>query len=435
MIDIKRLAKESHKANSYFQSYKKQMENRGFNTEELHTLIQLYQKQNQAITQMENHRALQNKVSKDIADKKRKKENCETQIEEMQELGRKIKEEKEKVEEIKEQLQKQLLELPNNIHSSVPTGKSEKDNLLVRTWGHKRAFSFSPKEHWELAENLGLIDFARAAKVTGSRFSFLQREGAQMKRALIQFMMDLHSQEGKYIEILPPYLVHTKSMIGTGQFPKFTEDVFHIQNYPYHLIPTAEVPVTNYYANEILSESDLPQCFVAFSPCFRSEAGSHGKDTKGIFRQHQFHKVELMTFSHPNQSYAEHEQLTQDAEKVLQILELPYQVVNKCTADLTFGAAKCYDLEVWLPGVHLYREISSCSNFEDFQARRAHIRFRDKNKKVHFVHTLNGSALAIGRTLIAILENYQNEDGSITIPKALQPYMHNKKVLKKEKKD
>ena len=433
MIDIKLLAKGTQEPGSYFQLYKKQMKSRGMNSEILHAVLELYKKQNQAITQMEQQKALQNKVSRDIAIKKGKKENCQDQIQEMQELGRKVKEQKEQVEEIKQELQKQLLELPNKVHSTVPLGSSEEQNVLVRKWGEVKAFSFSPKEHWDLAEDLEIVNFVRAAKVTGSRFTFLQGAGAQMERALLQFMMDFHGQKGKYREMLPPYLVHTRSMVGTGQFPKFKEDVFHIQGYPYHLIPTAEVPITNYYADEILKEQDLPQRFVAFSPCFRSEAGSHGKDTRGIFRQHQFHKVELMTFCHPDTSYEEHETLTRDAEKTLQALNLPYQVVNKCTTDLTFGAAKCYDLEVWLPGIQCYREISSCSNFEDFQARRAHIRFRDGNRKIYFVHTLNGSGLAIGRTLIAILENYQNEDGSVTVPEVLQPYMRNKKILHKKK--
>ncbi|MCB0367946.1 MAG: serine--tRNA ligase, partial [Bdellovibrionales bacterium] len=276
---------------------------------------------------------------------------------------------------------------------------------------------------WELGEKLNIIDFERAGKVTGARFAFLKGAGARLERALIQFMMDLHSQKHGYMEMIPPFIVNSPSLLGTAQLPKFKEDLFHLDGYDYFLIPTAEVPVTNYYAGEILSESDLPQKFCAYSPCFRSEAGSHGRDTKGLIRQHQFNKVELMVFAHPDKSDEMHEALTSHAEEVLRQLELPYRRMLLCTGDMGFGSAKTYDLEVWLPGQSEYREISSCSNFEDFQARRANIRFKSQGGKPQFVHTLNGSGLAVGRTLIAILENYQTEEGSIKVPKVLSPYM------------
>jgi seryl-tRNA synthetase len=296
----------------------------------------------------------------------------------------------------------------------------------------KRTFSFKPKEHFELGEKLGILDFERGGKVAGARFTFLKGAAAQLERALIQFKMDLHSREHGYEEMIPPFIVNSQSFVGTGQFPKFKDDVFHLAGTDYHLIPTAEVPVTNFYAEEILKETDLPIKFVAYSPCFRSEAGSYGKDTRGLIRQHQFNKVELVMFCHPEKSYEMHDQLTGHAEKVLQLLELPYRVMSLCSKDIGFGAAKCHDLEVWLPGQNAYREISSCSNFEDFQARRANIRFKgnDPKSKTQFVHTLNGSGLAIGRTLIAILENYQQEDGTIQIPKALAPYMGGLSVIK-----
>jgi seryl-tRNA synthetase len=309
------------------------------------------------------------------------------------------------------------------LNASVPVGDSDADNKIIHTWGEPRKFSFKAKEHWEIGEKLGVIDFERAGKVTGARFAFLKKGGARLERALMNFMLDLHTGEHGYTEMLPPFIVNYDSFRGTGQFPKFKQDVFHLTGFDYALIPTAEVPVTNYYREEILDEADLPQSFAAYSPCFRSEAGSYGKDTKGLIRQHQFEKVELMKFAHPSNSYEEHEKLTANAEEVLKRLELPFQRVALCSGDIGFGAAKCYDLNVWLPGQNAYREISSCSNFEDFQARRANIRFKAKGGKPQFVHTLNGSGLAIGRTLIAILENYQNEDGTVQVPKALVPYM------------
>jgi seryl-tRNA synthetase len=316
-----------------------------------------------------------------------------------------------------------LMTLPNKTHASVPVGKSGDDNVQVKMVGEPTQFKFKAKEHWELGEKLGLIDFERAGKVTGTRFAFLTGKGARLERALIQYFMDLHSDKHGYTEMIPPYIVNTPSYVGTGQFPKFKQDVFHLGGTDYYLISTAEVPVTNYYREEILKEEDLPMKFCAFSPCFRSEAGAAGRDTKGLIRQHQFHKVELMIFAHPQNSYEMHEALTSHAEQCLVELELPFKRMALCTGDIGFGAAKCYDLEVWLPGANAYREISSCSNFEDFQARRANIRFKSGQGKPQYVHTINGSGLAVGRTLIAILENYQREDGSIAIPKVLQKYM------------
>jgi seryl-tRNA synthetase len=325
-----------------------------------------------------------------------------------------------------------LMTLPNKCHSSVPKGNSAEQNQVVKEWGAKKTFSFKPLEHWELGEKLGIIDFERAGKVTGARFTFLKGAASQMERALIQYMLDTHTTAHGYEEMIPPFIVNSAALTGTGQFPKFKEDVFHLEGTDYYLIPTAEVPVTNYYQGEMLKEEELPKKYAAYSPCFRSEAGSHGRDTKGLIRQHQFNKVELMVFAPPEQSHDLHEKLTSHAEKILMDLELPFRRMLLCTGDMGFGAAKCYDLEVWLPGQNSFREISSCSNFEDFQARRANIRYRPAgNGKPQFVHTLNGSGLAVGRTLIAIFENFQQEDGSILVPKVLQPYMGGKTVIKK----
>ncbi|MGB4046177.1 MAG: serine--tRNA ligase, partial [Halanaerobiales bacterium] len=317
-----------------------------------------------------------------------------------------------------------LLGIPNIPHESVPFGSSDQDNEEVLRWGEPRDFAFAPKAHWDLGEELDILDFERAARVTGARFTFLKNAGARLERSLVNFMLDLHVEKHGYTEIFPPFVVNAASATGTGQLPKFGEDMFKLEGLDYYLIPTAEVPVTNLYREEILEEKLLPIYHVAYSACFRAEAGSHGRDTRGIIRQHQFNKVELVKFVKPEDSYAELEKLTADAEEVLQLLELPYRKVVLCTGDLTFSSAKTYDLEVWMPAYNDYREISSCSNFEDFQARRAGIRYRrEEDGKTEFVHTLNGSGLAIGRTLAAIMENYQNEDGSITVPEVLRPYM------------
>lgn len=349
----------------------------------------------------------------------------------MRQVGDHIKQLDEQIRQLEEELDGLLLSMPNVPHESVPVGQSEEDNVEVRRWGEPRSFPFAPKPHWDIADQLGLLDFERAAKVAGSRFVFYKGLGARLERALINFMLDIHLDEFGYQEVWPPYLVNRASMIGTGQLPKFAEDAFHLDSEDYFLIPTAEVPVTNLHRDEILAADDLPLYYAAYSACFRAEAGSAGRDTRGLIRQHQFNKVELVKFVKPEDSYAELETLTRQAETILQRLGLPYRVVALCTGDLGFSAAKTYDIEVWLPSYGTYREISSCSNFEAFQARRANIRFRrEPNAKPEYVHTLNGSGLAIGRTVAAILENYQQEDGSVVIPEALRPYMGNRDVIR-----
>ncbi len=424
MIDIKMLEKKSENGTSFVDEYKMALSNRGATTETLDKVLELNKKRKELMTKAETEKARQNKVSGDIAKMKRDGQDATKMIEEMGKLSAEVKKLEADAAAVDLEVYNLSLYLPNKPHASVPVGGSEKENKLVKTVGEPTKFSFKAKEHWEIGEKLGIIDFERAGKVTGTRFAFLKGQAARLERSLIQFMMDLHSSQHGYTEMIPPYIVNHQSLVGTGQLPKFKEDLFHIEGTNYALIPTAEVPVTNYFANEILNETDLPTSFVAFSPCFRSEAGSHGRDTKGLIRQHQFNKVELMTFAHPDKSYEAHEALTGHAERVLEALELPYRRMLLCTGDMGFGSSKTYDLEVWLPGPGEYREISSCSNFEDFQARRANIRFRPGgNGKPQFVHTLNGSGLAVGRTLIAVLENYQQEDGTIKIPKALSKYM------------
>ena len=351
-------------------------------------------------------------------------ENADTIILEMRQVGDQIKEMDEELRKVEENLKLVMFSIPNLPHESTPVGDSEDDNVVIRQNGNRTSFNFEPKSHWEIATELGILDFERSSKVTGSRFVFYTGLGARLERALISFMMDLHSDEHGYKEFITPYMVNRASMMGTGQLPKFEEDAFQVKDTDYFLIPTAEVPVTNYHCDEILSGDELPKKYVGYSACFRSEAGSAGRDTRGLIRQHQFNKVELVKFTKPEDSYEELETLTQDAEKVLQLLGLPYQVLSMCTADLGFTAAKKYDLEVWFPAQAKYREISSCSNFEAFQARRASIRFRrEPNAKPEFVHTLNGSGLAVGRTFAAILENYQQADGSVVIPEKLRKYM------------
>ncbi|MFC5557795.1 serine--tRNA ligase [Ureibacillus thermophilus] len=387
-------------------------------------------KRRELIAKTEELKAERNKVSEQIAVMKRNKENADDLIQRMREVGEEIKKLDAELEEIEQQFKDMMMRLPNLPHESVPIGESEDDNVVEYTWGDVPKFDFEVKPHWDLATDLGIIDFERAAKVTGSRFVFYRGLGARLERALMNFMMDLHVEEHGYEEMLPPVIVNRDSLLGTGQLPKFEEDVFKLAETDYFMIPTAEVPVTNFYRDEILSIDMLPKAFVAYSACFRSEAGSAGRDTRGLIRQHQFNKVELVRFVKPEESYEQLELLTSHAEKVLQLLELPYQRVKMCTADLGFTAAKKYDLEVWMPAQNKYREISSCSNFEDFQARRANIRFRrEHGAKPEYVHTLNGSGLAIGRTVAAILENYQQEDGSVVIPKVLVPYMGGKEVI------
>jgi len=431
MIDIKLLEKKAENGASYFDEYKQSLLNRGASTEILEKIVELNKKRREMITAAETEKAKQNKLSGEIGKLKREGGDVSSIMTEVEKLKGTVKDLEAKAAEIDLQVTNIALTMPNKPHSSVPVGSSEKDNKVLKTVGTPPTFKFKVKEHWELGENLDIIDFERASKTTGTRFAFLKGAAAQMERALIQLMMDLHSQKHGYTEMIPPFMVNSNSLLGTGQFPKFKEDVFNLANTDLYLIPTAEVPVTNYYNNEILNETDLPKSFCAYSPCFRSEAGSAGRDTKGLIRQHQFDKVELMTFAHPDKSYEIHEALTTHAEQVLINLELPFRRMLLCTGDMGFGSAKTHDLEVWLPGQNTYREISSCSNFEDFQARRANIRFRSAGGKPQFVHTLNGSGLAVGRTLVAILENYQREDGSVAIPKALQNYMGGRIEIRK----
>ncbi|MDO3413157.1 serine--tRNA ligase [Saccharibacillus sp. CPCC 101409] len=381
----------------------------------------------QEVETLKNRR---NTVSGEVAKLKKNRENADDLILEMREVSDRIKQLDEEIRGLETEIEAVTMAIPNIPNDSVPVGASEDDNVEIRRVGEPREFDFTPKAHWETAQNLGILDFESAAKVTGSRFTFYKGLGARLERSLINFMMDLHSSEHGYEEMLPPYIVNQDSLYGTGQLPKFEEDLFKLKDTEYYLIPTAEVPVTNYHRDEILEAEDLPKKYIAYSACFRSEAGSAGRDTRGLIRQHQFNKVEMIKIVHPDHSYDELEQMTANAERVLQLLGLPYRVIVLCTADMGFTAAKTYDLEVWLPESGMYREISSCSNVEDFQARRASIRFRREPKgKPEFVHTLNGSGLAVGRTVAAILENYQQEDGSVAIPEVLQPYMGGVKVI------
>jgi seryl-tRNA synthetase len=368
-------------------------------------------------------KALRNSVSDEIS-RIKDKSQAQDKFLEMREVSQRIKGMDEELKQVDEELSGFLLTVPNLPDPGTPLGTSENDNVLVRTWGESGTYSFTPKPHWEIGEELGILDFECGAKLTGARFTLYRGAGARMERALINFMLDLHTDGHGYLEVLPPFMVNRESMQGTGQLPKFEEDLFRLVDPEFFLIPTAEVPVTNIHRGEILKKSDLPICYAAYTPCFRREAGSYGKDTRGLIRQHQFNKVELVKFTHPSESAAELENLTGNAEKVLQLLGLPYRVMALCSGDIGFSASKTYDIEVWLPGQACYREISSCSTFGDFQARRAGIRFREEEKsKPEFVHTINGSGLAVGRTLVAILENGQQEDGSVVIPEALRPYM------------
>jgi len=373
---------------------------------------------------LETLRHRKNKVSEEIAHMKKQRQDASSLIGEMKEVSVEIKEMEAALSQVDEDLMPFLMVIPNIPHDSVPVGAASEDNPVVRSWGTLPEISFDALPHWDLGERLGILDFAAASKLAGSRFALYRAAGALLERALISFMLDIHTREHGYTEVLPPFMVNSASMTGTGQLPKFKEDLFKIEGWDLFLIPTAEVPVTNIHRDEVLAEESLPIHYVAYTPCFRSEAGSYGKDTRGLIRQHQFNKVELVKFCRPEDSYRELEDLTRNAETILQRLELPYRVVALCTGDLGFASAKTYDLEVWLPGQKLYREISSCSNFEDFQARRAGIRFKRKGASgTELVHTLNGSGLAVGRTLVAVLENYQQKDGTVRIPRALQSYM------------
>jgi seryl-tRNA synthetase len=380
----------------------------------------------QAITEAETMKARRNKASEDIAKLKKAGQDATAAMAETKELRERIQAQEKTAGDLDVRLREILLGLPNLPHASVPVGRSADDNVEVRRWGKAPEFDFAPKPHWELGEQLGVLDLERAVKLTGARFAVYWDLGAKLERALANFMLDLHTREHGYTEVLPPYLVNSESMYGTGQLPKFADDLFRVPHgeKDLWLISTAEVPVTNLYRDEVIEQARLPISLTAYTPCFRSEAGSYGKDVRGIIRQHQFQKVELVKFAHPENSYEEHDKLTQAAETVLQKLGLHYRVVTLCTGDMSSSSAKTYDIEVWLPGQQLYREISSCSNFESYQARRANIRYRPEGKnKTEFLHTINGSGLAVGRTWVAIVENYQQADGSVIIPEVLRPYM------------
>ncbi|MGG1612624.1 serine--tRNA ligase [Paenibacillus phoenicis] len=426
MLDVKILRNQ-------YARVEEALKNRGKSLELISGFAPLDEKRRELLQESEALKNRRNTVSAEVAKRKKNKEDADELIVEMREVGDRIKELDEEVRTLEAQIDQLMLSIPNIPHESVPVGASEEDNVEVRRWSEPRKFDFTPKAHWDIAADLGILDFEAAAKVTGSRFTFYKGLGARLERALINFMMDLHSNEHGYEEMLPPYIVNQDSLYGTGQLPKFEEDLFKLTgSNDYYLIPTAEVPVTNYHRDEILNAEDLPRYYVAYSSCFRSEAGAAGRDTRGLIRQHQFNKVEMIKIVHPDTSYDELEKMTENAERVLQLLGLPYRVLALCTGDMGFTAAKTYDLEVWLPESGVYREISSCSNVEDFQARRANIRFRPEPKaKPEFVHTLNGSGLAVGRTVAAILENYQQEDGSVVIPEVLRPYMGNLQKITK----
>lgn len=406
-----------------FEAVKEKLQTRGVPEETLTEFLQLDKQRRHLLVESEEKKKYRNNVSEKIAQAKRNQEDTTDQIAEMREVGSEIKELDKEITSIDEKLNTIATTLPNLPHDSVPVGEDEEDNVEVRKWSETHSFDFEPKNHWEVAENLDILDFERGAKVSGSRFVYYKGLGARLERALYNFMLDQHIYHHDYTEMIPPYAVNSQSMFGTGQFPKFTEDVFQLENSDLTLIPTAEVPLTNYYSNEILNKDQLPVYFAALTPAFRSEAGSAGRDTRGLIRLHQFNKVEMVKFSDDEHSYEELEKMTADAEDILQKLGLSYRVITLSTGDMGFSAAKTYDLEVWIPAQNTYREISSCSNCEDFQARRAMIRYRDTEGKLHYAHTLNGSGLAVGRTVAAILENYQNADGTVTIPEVLVPYM------------
>ncbi len=393
---------------------------------DLNALLAADEKRRTVIGELEALRHQRNTVSDDIARLKKAGENADAQVAGMREVSAKIKALEPQKSQFEDEIETILLEIPNMPHASVPMGNDETDNPVVRKIGSPPVFDFSPRPHWDIGKDLGILDFDRAARITGARFPLYFGAGARLERALINFMLDTHTTHHGYREVLPPFIVNRASMTHTGQLPKFAEDLFKLEGWDYYLIPTAEVPVTNIHHSETIAEKELPLMYTAYTPCFRSEAGSYGKDTRGLIRQHQFNKVELVQFVAPETSYQQLELLLGHAETILKKLELPYQVITLCTGDLGFSAAKTYDIEVWLPAQDRYREISSCSNFEDFQARRGNIRFkRTGTKGTEFVHTLNGSGLAVGRTVAAILENYQQPDGSVKIPTALQPYMGN----------
>jgi seryl-tRNA synthetase len=387
-------------------------------------ILNLDKEKRELLAESEQLKNRRNVVSDEIAKTKKSGGDAQSMIVEMREVSQTIKEMDERLRQLDARMEEVVMGIPNLLHESVPEGDSDADNPVIREWGSPTEFDFEPKAHWEIGESLDVLDFERGSKISGARFTVSKGQGARLERALVNFMLDLHTQQHGYTEVFTPFMVNGSSMEGTGQLPKFAEDMFKIEGSDFYLIPTAEVPVTNLYREEIIPEADLPIWHCAYSACFRAEAGAAGRDTRGLIRQHQFNKVELVKFVHPDTSYEELESLTANAERVLELLELPYRTVTLCSGDTGFSSAKTYDLEVWLPSQNTYREISSCSNFEDFQARRANIRFKPANGgKPVFVHTLNGSGIAVGRTVAAILENYQEEDGTVEVPEVLVPYM------------
>lgn len=424
MLDLKFIVNNVEKVIS-------SMKSRDLNFSIIKELKELDVERKKYLTEVEELKMKKNIANEKIGKAKLQGEDIHNSIVQVKEINDKIKELDSNLSNCLQKINDLLYFIPNLPHDSVPKGFGEKDNIEIKRWGKISEFSFKVKSHYELGEDLDIIDFNRAAKITGARFALLKGDGAKLERALINFMLDIHTKKHGYLEVLPPFMVNRASMTGTGQLPKFEEDLFCCKGVDYFLIPTAEVPVTNIHRQELLEEDELPIYYTAYTPCFRLEAGSYGRDTRGLIRQHQFNKVELVKFTTPETSYQELETLLKDAETILQELTLPYRVVTLCTKDLGFSASKTYDIEVWLPSQNIFKEISSCSNFEDFQARRLNIKYRcQKDKKNNYVHTLNGSGLAVGRTLVAILENYQQEDGSVIIPPKLQPYMDGKKVIR-----
>ncbi|MDF0479858.1 serine--tRNA ligase [Vagococcus sp. PNs007] len=416
MLDIKTIRQD-------LETIKTKLKNRGVDEETLDTFVALDKERRDLLVQVEEKKKLRNETSEHISTLKRQKEDAQEFIDQMKSVNNEIKEMDVTLGEIDEKIEYIASRLPNIPDNSVPVGADEDDNVEIRKWGTPKSFDFEPKAHWEIAENLDILDFERGAKVSGSRFVYYKGLGARLERAVYNFMLDTHTMEHGYKEMLTPYMVNSASMYGTGQFPKFKEDVFQLENSDLTLIPTAEVPLTNFYRDEILKQEELPVYFTALSPSFRSEAGSAGRDTRGLIRLHQFNKVEMVKITDAETSFDELEKMTDNAETILKKLDLPYRVLALCTGDMGFSASKTYDLEVWIPAQDVYREISSCSNCVEFQARRSKIRYRNAEGKLQLAHTLNGSGLAVGRTVAAILENYQNEDGSVTIPEVLIPYM------------
>ena len=415
MLDIKMIRQNTDEI-------KERLATRGVKAEKIDALLEKDKRRRELLVETEGLKQKRNEVSAEIANAKRNKQDATDAIKEMREVGAKIKSLDEELEEVEATVKDMASRLPNLPNPTIPVGPDESANVELRKVGTPREFDFEPKAHWDIGEDLGILDFDRGAKVSGARFVYYKGLGARLERAVYNFMLDEHAKEG-YTEMLPPYIVNAQTMYGTGQFPKFKEDVYQVNGEDMTLIPTAEVPLTNYYRDEVIPTEKLPVYFTALTPCFRSEAGSAGRDTRGLIRMHQFNKVEMVKFSKPENSYDELEKMTQNAGNIMEKLGLPYHVITLSTGDMGFSAAMTNDLEVWMPAQNKYREISSCSNCEDFQARRAHIQYRDENGKLNFVHTLNGSGLAVGRTVAAILENYQNEDGSVTVPEALRPYL------------